>query len=95
MCVTFCTLYFPYHSIFNIENEYRPDGTLFQAPSQPLLESEMPKKGDIVTFTYDNLWNRTIPVNAEVIRVRNDLFWRDIIRDFIPPGIIINYKNNM
>lgn len=39
--------------------------------------------GDIVTFSYERHARREVPVDAKVVRVRNDVVWEDIVRDHV------------
>eukprot|EP00026_Physarum_polycephalum_P001919 Phypoly_transcript_01922.p1 GENE.Phypoly_transcript_01922~~Phypoly_transcript_01922.p1 ORF type:complete len:959 (+),score=104.66 Phypoly_transcript_01922:166-3042(+) len=57
-----------------------PDGSEFQAPYQHSSHESLPKKGDVVTFTFENFSNRSLPINPEISRVREDLTWRDVLR---------------
>ena len=77
---------FRFPSFFVLKNIFsfirRPDGSLFQAPCQHTHDTlaAMPKKGDIVTFTFESFSNRSLPVNPEISRIRADLTWREVLR---------------
>lgn len=43
--------------------------------------SQKLKIGDIVTFTYEYHSRVDVPVNPQIMRVRQDLTWRDVLRD--------------
>jgi hypothetical protein len=53
---------------------FRPDGVTFALPSSVPL-----KRGDIVTFTYDNFSRYAIPIKPRVVRVRKDLAWEEVV----------------
>lgn len=60
----------------------------------------LPSKGDIVTFSYEINTRHELPVNPEIIRVRSDVTWLDVVHShdhatdqkFIN-GIQISYSN--
>ena len=37
-----------------------------------------PRKGDIVTFSFDSFARRDVPVNPTICKVRTDVVWRDL-----------------
>ena len=41
----------------------------------------MPKRGDIVTFTYQNVTQRSIPSSPKIIRIRTDVTWEQVLRN--------------
>ena len=43
--------------------------------------STMPKKGEVVTFSYENYSRRELPVNPKLLRVRKDVSWEEILAD--------------
>jgi signal peptidase I len=45
--------------------------------------STVPKRGDIVTFTYETYSRRDVPVNPKLLRVRKDVSWESIVVDHI------------
>eukprot|EP00026_Physarum_polycephalum_P001173 Phypoly_transcript_01174.p1 GENE.Phypoly_transcript_01174~~Phypoly_transcript_01174.p1 ORF type:complete len:997 (+),score=112.19 Phypoly_transcript_01174:34-3024(+) len=51
-----------------------PDGITFTLPSDIPL-----KRGDIVTFTYENYSRFAIPIKPKVTRVRKDLAWEEVV----------------
>lgn len=38
--------------------------------------------GDIVTFEFDHFSRREAPTNPRVVRIRKDISWQDIVREF-------------
>ena len=46
------------------------------------VECELPNKGDIVTFSYDSYARRSEPVNPSIIRIRQDMTWDDVVRNY-------------
>ena len=55
-------------------SHFSPDGVVFTLPSPIPL-----KRGDIVTFTYDNYSRYAIPIRPKVSRVRKDLAWEEVV----------------
>eukprot|EP00026_Physarum_polycephalum_P002905 Phypoly_transcript_02914.p1 GENE.Phypoly_transcript_02914~~Phypoly_transcript_02914.p1 ORF type:complete len:836 (+),score=73.69 Phypoly_transcript_02914:81-2588(+) len=48
----------------------------------PEPELDVPVKiGDIVTFTYEHHSRSEVPLNPQIIRVRHDISWRNVLRD--------------
>lgn len=41
----------------------------------------MPKKGDVVSFTYQS-FSRAVPLFPRLTRIRTDLEWRDVLREY-------------
>jgi len=46
------------------------------------------KKGDVVTFSYENSSRREIPLGPRIVRVRGDLTWEDVVRAEVAHGSI-------
>jgi hypothetical protein len=40
------------------------------------------QKGDVVTIEFDNNLRNVIPANVKINRIRHDLCWEDVVRDF-------------
>jgi hypothetical protein len=40
------------------------------------------KKGDVVTFSYDNYSRHAVPVNAKINRIRCDVSWEEIVENY-------------
>ena len=58
----------------------RPDGTKFRVPSQSVnMETKKLKRGDIVTFSYDNVSSSAKPVKPRIFRIRTDISWEEIV----------------
>eukprot|EP00026_Physarum_polycephalum_P002272 Phypoly_transcript_02278.p1 GENE.Phypoly_transcript_02278~~Phypoly_transcript_02278.p1 ORF type:complete len:919 (+),score=129.98 Phypoly_transcript_02278:81-2837(+) len=58
-----------------------PNGITFRAP--PFTPK--PKKGEVVTFLFDNFTknaHNSVPTNPQIYRVRPDLEWIDVLREF-------------
>jgi hypothetical protein len=75
---SFLALYLTYPTFYL----NRPNGTIFQTSPQRLALDHIPRRGDVVTFTCENFSPRSIPVNMEIFRVRNDVSWLDVVRDY-------------
>eukprot|EP00026_Physarum_polycephalum_P002346 Phypoly_transcript_02352.p1 GENE.Phypoly_transcript_02352~~Phypoly_transcript_02352.p1 ORF type:complete len:819 (+),score=94.09 Phypoly_transcript_02352:352-2808(+) len=58
----------------------RPNGSTFlvSAPKNMNL-----KKGDVVTFTYENYTRNSVPTNPKILHVRYDLNWGDVVREYL------------
>ena len=56
----------------------RPDGVSFKVPVQKI----QPKKGDVVTFSYDSYTVRSVPLNPRIYRIRGDMTWEEAIYNF-------------
>jgi hypothetical protein len=53
------------------------------------------KRGDVVTFSYETLSRRAVPVNPEILRVRTDLTWIDVVRSFLSDNSKLELLNGM
>ena len=61
------------HSFFYLElTHLRPDGTHFHM-EKPTQQTITPRRGDVITFTYDNYSRRAAPVNPKLLSIRHDL----------------------
>eukprot|EP00026_Physarum_polycephalum_P001892 Phypoly_transcript_01895.p1 GENE.Phypoly_transcript_01895~~Phypoly_transcript_01895.p1 ORF type:complete len:897 (+),score=113.58 Phypoly_transcript_01895:334-3024(+) len=56
-----------------------PDGTSFKAPPPEELKLT---KGDIVTFSHDRFSKTSLPVNPVIERIRSDLSWEYMVRNY-------------
>eukprot|EP00026_Physarum_polycephalum_P002904 Phypoly_transcript_02913.p1 GENE.Phypoly_transcript_02913~~Phypoly_transcript_02913.p1 ORF type:complete len:747 (+),score=87.92 Phypoly_transcript_02913:75-2315(+) len=58
-----------------------PEGATFSVPKEECLKqiSAVPKKGEIVTFTYENLSRRDAPTNPKLLRIRKDVSWESVV----------------
>ena len=56
----------------------RPSGEIFKVPTHS-VHIPTPAVGEIVTFSYDNLARRNIPVNPEIFRKRPDVRWEEVV----------------
>ena len=59
-----------------------PNGITIEIGVENVAEDLIPTKGNIVTYTYDHLTKAGIPVNPRITRIRTDLFWEDVLRDY-------------
>eukprot|EP00026_Physarum_polycephalum_P001147 Phypoly_transcript_01148.p1 GENE.Phypoly_transcript_01148~~Phypoly_transcript_01148.p1 ORF type:complete len:746 (+),score=87.76 Phypoly_transcript_01148:82-2319(+) len=61
-----------------------PDGMTFPVPIEKnqFPHMEIPKKGDVVTITYDHYSRRERPSNPRVLRKRSDVTWQNVLRDY-------------
>jgi hypothetical protein len=62
----------------------RPEGESFKVKLESvLLSPPTPLQiGDVVTFSYDNYTRYSLPVDPKIYRVRPDLDWKDVLRNF-------------
>eukprot|EP00026_Physarum_polycephalum_P000804 Phypoly_transcript_00805.p1 GENE.Phypoly_transcript_00805~~Phypoly_transcript_00805.p1 ORF type:complete len:823 (+),score=101.61 Phypoly_transcript_00805:1404-3872(+) len=58
-----------------------PNGRTIRFPNQENSSLQL-KRGDIVSFIYDNFSARSVPVNPKIERVRADLTWENVVREF-------------
>lgn len=58
----------------------RPHGARFSVQTKAL--DFTPKRGDIVTFTYDHLTNSSIPIDPVIHRIRTDVLWKDVVKNY-------------
>lgn len=59
----------------------RVDGTRMTVATENIKLGTSPKRGDIVSFSYDNFSKSSIPVNPQIYRIRTDITWEDIINN--------------
>lgn len=43
------------------------------------------KKGDIVTFSYDHFSSKGIPVKPKLVKIRNDITWKELVANINQP----------
>eukprot|EP00026_Physarum_polycephalum_P000668 Phypoly_transcript_00669.p1 GENE.Phypoly_transcript_00669~~Phypoly_transcript_00669.p1 ORF type:complete len:889 (+),score=100.09 Phypoly_transcript_00669:213-2879(+) len=60
-----------------------PNGTKLQLEHQQISADELPEKGDVVTIEYDHFSKTDVPVAPILTRIREDLEWKDVLRDFV------------
>eukprot|EP00026_Physarum_polycephalum_P001049 Phypoly_transcript_01050.p1 GENE.Phypoly_transcript_01050~~Phypoly_transcript_01050.p1 ORF type:complete len:906 (+),score=142.25 Phypoly_transcript_01050:476-3193(+) len=59
-----------------------PDGVTFVVSAQNVKPGLRPKIGDIVTFSYEDFSRKASPVNPNIYRIRTDVSWKDVVRNF-------------
>eukprot|EP00026_Physarum_polycephalum_P001074 Phypoly_transcript_01075.p1 GENE.Phypoly_transcript_01075~~Phypoly_transcript_01075.p1 ORF type:complete len:1059 (+),score=134.10 Phypoly_transcript_01075:98-3274(+) len=66
-----------------------PDGNNFslKVDEKPYHPQEY-KKGDVVTFSYENFSRNSIPVNPKILRVRKDLSWKGVLAQESRPSLL-------
>lgn len=42
-----------------------------------------PKKGDVVTYEFERISRKEIPVNIKIDRIRHDTSWETVLHDFL------------
>lgn len=57
-------------------NFHRPYGPSFSVDFE-IDNEDAPKRGDVVTFTYDNFVS--VPINPRILRVREDMSWAEVL----------------
>lgn len=65
-----------------INDAYRPNGTKFLVEHESITTQETPEEGDVVTVDYEQFSRRDLPIEPRIIRIRTDLEWRDVLRDY-------------
>ena len=68
----------------------RADGSRLTLPQPELLPSRQIKVGDIATFTYEYHARIDTPINPQITRIRQDLTWRDVLRDHVMHEVSAN-----
>jgi len=56
-----------------------PDGMTFTGSSENAKLGTEPKVGNVVTFTYENFSRRALPVNPQILRIREDVSWEEVL----------------
>lgn len=56
----------------------RPHGATFSVPPEN-IEVPTLAVGDVVSFSYENIARRDLPVNPKIYRVRTDLSWQEVV----------------
>ena len=57
---------------------HRPSDIIFEATMKKEIGKETPTTGDVVTFMFKYYSSSGAPNQAEILRVRRDLLWRDV-----------------
>lgn len=63
-------------------------------PAENVTTQTWPAVGDVVSFSFESHARRDVPVLPSVFRIRTDLSWEDVLRNFeedqeFQSGIII------
>lgn len=66
-----------------INNQNRPSGLAFSVPASNVQLTSRPKRGDIVSFSYESYSRYAVPLHVTVFRIRQDLSWGDVIRNYL------------
>jgi hypothetical protein len=72
--------FFTFTSFLILFPFYSPDGTYFDVTTDDVLYDTNPKKGDVVTFSFESFSRSPIPVRPKIFRIRTDVLWEDIVR---------------
>lgn len=67
-------------SLSNIEL-YSVEGIPFEVNISKIECAVLPKKGDVVTFSYDNYTSLGVPVNPKIVQIRTDVSWEQLTDD--------------
>ena len=62
---------------------FRPNNVTFVVSTHNNKTNVKLKKGDVVTFTYDDYSRRDTPFNARIYRVRDDLSWEEVVQRYL------------
>lgn len=74
---------------------FRPDETLFQVTLEDFVHNTKPKEGDVVTFTYQSYSRYSVPIQPKIYRIREDVAWEDVVRDFASKSVQGNIFSGM
>lgn len=66
------------------------DGVTFEVPAESISLKRWPKRGEIVSFSYDNYSRFSIPIHAKVYRIRKDVSWQDVLNNASAPSNRLN-----
>lgn len=61
----------------------RPEGTIFTVRRDNFKYGIFPKRGDVISFLYDNYSKKSIPVSPRIYRIRTDLSWEEVIDRYL------------
>lgn len=64
---------------FVINRYCRPEGNIFEVEAKEYEDMHL-KRGDIVTFAYENYSRHSIPVRPKIMRKRTDLSWEEVVK---------------
>ena len=70
-----------YEHLSTFNSTFRPDGKTFRVPPADIL-IPIPTVGEIVTYTYDGHNAKDLPVSPQILRVRRDLLWLDVVLNY-------------
>jgi hypothetical protein len=42
-----------------------------------------PKAGEVISFTYENFAQSSIPIKPKIYRIRKDINWKDVVNSFL------------
>ena len=86
----FCLGFFIEHHIYSTTSfrlylyfNFRPSGATFTVLHRNVKVKPHPKKGDIVTFSYDDFSRKALPVNPTIFQIRQDLAWDDVVANYL------------
>lgn len=51
---------------------------MFTVPAEQ-VECDTPRKGDVVTFSYECYSRKAIPVKPTITRIRTDMQWEEVL----------------
>eukprot|EP00026_Physarum_polycephalum_P001704 Phypoly_transcript_01706.p1 GENE.Phypoly_transcript_01706~~Phypoly_transcript_01706.p1 ORF type:complete len:1010 (+),score=136.82 Phypoly_transcript_01706:80-3109(+) len=74
-----------------------PSGGTFIVPPQNVKAKPLPKKGDVVTFSYDDFSRKALPVNPTIYQIRQDLAWDDVVENYLrdPQSQFLNKSSQL
>ena len=74
----------------------RPEGVSFTTEVPEDFQNEVyPKKGDIISFSFQNFSKNEVPVDPQLYRIREDLTWKDVVQNFLDQVSQPNYINGI
>lgn len=62
---------------------FRPDSSLFTVGKENILLDSALRKGNVVSFSFENYTRNSAPVNPKVYRIREDISWEEVISNHL------------
>lgn len=60
----------------------RPEKSTFVVPIENITSKVIPKRGDVVSFSYMSYSSRALPVAPNIFRVRADTTWERVLAEY-------------
>eukprot|EP00026_Physarum_polycephalum_P002403 Phypoly_transcript_02409.p1 GENE.Phypoly_transcript_02409~~Phypoly_transcript_02409.p1 ORF type:complete len:900 (+),score=140.14 Phypoly_transcript_02409:101-2800(+) len=66
------------------------DGTRLTVDAENNKLNSKAKRGDIVTFSFDNYSRGLVPISPKVFRIRTDITWEDVLQNDVGEKLLLN-----